>query len=45
MCNSEPAFAPLFVFFLSKGKPVGKHGAARVNVTFGRAALPLTEIY
>lgn len=42
MCNPDPG---LIHFFFSEGKPVGKRGAARGNVTSGRAAHPLAEMY
>lgn len=42
ICNSDPG---LIRAFFAVRKTVGKHGAARGNVTFGRAAHPLAEIY
>ena len=43
ICNSDPRL--IRFFFSGGGKPVGKHGAARGYVTFGRAAHPLAEMY
>ena len=43
ICNSDLLFT--LIFPPSEGEPVGKHGAARGNVTFGTAAHQLAATY